>query len=110
MLLHGELHNNVRMTWGKAILNWTADAKSALSTIIDLNHRFALDGRDPASFGGILWCLGQFDRPFPPARPILGTVRDRSTGQHAERLDVNRYYQHCYYRCHSQSTCQVYSK
>ena len=94
LLLHGELHNNVRMTWGKAILNWTADAKSALSTIIDLNHRFALDGRDPASFGGILWCLGQFDRPFPPARPILGTVRDRSTGQHAERLDVNRYYQH----------------
>lgn len=92
LLLHGELHNNVRMTWGKAILNWTPDAKSALAMIIDLNHRYALDGRDPASFGGILWCLGQFDRPFPPARPIVGTVRDRSTSQHGERLDVDAFF------------------
>jgi hypothetical protein len=88
LLMHGELHNNVRMTWGKAILNWTPDARSALATIVDLNHRYALDGQDPASFGGILWCLGQFDRPFTPARPILGTVRDRSTEQHAKRLDT----------------------
>ncbi len=87
LLMHGELHNNVRMTWGKAILNWTRDAESALATMVDLNHRYALDGRDPASYGGILWCLGQFDRPFPPARPIFGTVRDRSTEQHAKRLD-----------------------
>ena len=28
---------------------------------IDLNHRYALDGRDPASFGGLLWCFGAFD-------------------------------------------------
>ena len=81
LLIHGELHNNVRMTWGKARLNWTSDAQSALAMMIDLNHRYALDGQDPASFGGILWCLGQFDRPFPPARPILGIVRDRSTAE-----------------------------
>ena len=74
LLMHGELHNNVRMTWGKAILYWTADASRALAMMIDLNHRYALDGRDPASYGGILWCLGQFDRPFPPARPVLGAV------------------------------------
>ena len=91
LLKHGELHNNVRMTWGKAILNWTPDAKSALATIIDLNHRYALDGRDPASYGGILWCLGQFDRPFQPARPILGTVRGRSSASHAKRLDPQAY-------------------
>ena len=59
--------------------------------MIDLNHRYALDGRDPASYGGILWCLGQFDRPFPPARPIFGTVRDRSSSQHAKRLDPVAY-------------------
>ncbi len=93
LMMHGELHNNVRMTWGKALLNWTKDAQQALATMIDLNHRYALDGRDPASYGGILWCLGQFDRPFPPARPIFGTVRDRSTAQHAERLDPNAYRQ-----------------
>ena len=87
LVRHGELHNNVRMTWGKALVNWTPDAETALRTIIDLNHRYALDGRDPASYGGILWCLGQFDRPFPPGRPILGTVRERPTEQHARRLD-----------------------
>ncbi len=91
LLIHGELHNNVRMTWGKSILSWTADAQSALAAIVDLNHRYALDGRDPASYGGILWCLGQFDRPFPPARPILGMVRDRTTEQHAKRLDTVAY-------------------
>ena len=91
LLMHGELHNNVRMTWGKALLNWTTNPRNALAMMIDLNHRYALDGRDPASYGGILWCLGQFDRPFPPARPIFGTVRGRSTAQHARRLDPARY-------------------
>lgn len=85
--IHGELHNNVRMTWGKALLQWTADPRKALQLIIDLNHRYALDGRDPASYGGILWCLGQFDRPFTPEQPVLGTVRPRPTSEHARRLD-----------------------
>ncbi len=91
LLRQGELHNNIRMTWGKAILNWTDDPKEALRWIIDLNHRFALDGCDPASYGGILWCLGQFDRPFSPEQPVLGRVRSRSTTSHAKRLDLERY-------------------
>ena len=91
LLMQGELHNNVRMTWGKAILNWTEDPQTALSTIIDLNHRYALDGRDPASYGGILWCLGQFDRPFEPDQKVIGTVRPRPTSTHASRLDVQQY-------------------
>lgn len=91
LLMHGELHNNVRMTWGKAIINWTQDAGSALAMMIDLNHRYALDGRDPASYGGLLWCLGQFDRPFNPEQLIFGTVRPRPTREHAKRLDPARY-------------------
>jgi predicted NAD/FAD-dependent oxidoreductase len=91
LLIHGELHNNVRMTWGKALLGWTRDARHALEWLIDLNHRYALDGRDPASYGGLLWCLGQFDRPFRPELPILGTVRPRPTSAHAARLDVESY-------------------
>ena len=93
LLMHGELHNNVRMTWGKAILNWTPNAESALTMMIDLNHRYALDGRDPASYGGLLWCLGQFDRPFRPARAILGNVRPRPTHEHAKRLSPAKYLQ-----------------
>ncbi|MFO0940571.1 MAG: FAD-dependent oxidoreductase [Pirellulales bacterium] len=91
LLQLGELHNNVRMTWGKAILNWTADAEQALRTMLDLNHRYALDGRDPASYGGILWCLGQFDRPFSPEQKILGSVRPRPTSEHARRLNPTAY-------------------
>jgi photolyase PhrII len=93
--IHGELHNNARMTWGKALLKWTRDPQAALAMLIDLNHRYALDGRDPASYGGILWCLGQFDRPFSPERPILGTVRPRETSVHESRLDVVAYRARC---------------
>jgi photolyase PhrII len=90
LLRRGELHNNVRMTWGKAFLFWTHSAARALKLMIDLNHRFALDGNDPNSYGGLLWCLGQFDRAFPPG-PIFGKVRQRSIRRHAARLDLGRY-------------------
>ncbi len=91
LLIHGELHNNVRMTWGKALLGWTRTADEALAKLIDLNHRYALDGRDPASYGGLLWCLGQFDRPFEPEERIIGTVRPRPTDHHARRLNAAEY-------------------
>ncbi|MEO1170789.1 MAG: NAD(P)-binding protein, partial [Myxococcota bacterium] len=92
LLIHGELHNNVRMTWGKKFLEWTPNVSRALTLCLDLNHRYALDGRDPSSYGGILWCFGQLDRPFSPAKPIFGTVRPRPTEAHAKRLDVRAYH------------------
>lgn len=91
LVAHGELHNDVRMTWGKKLLGWTRNPEEALALAEELNHRWALDGRDPSSYGGILWCLGQFDRPFPPERPLLGLVRPRPTEEHARRLGLERY-------------------
>ncbi len=91
LLRHGELHNNLRMTWGKAILHWTPDPESALETLIDLNHRYAMDGNDPSSYGGLLWCLGLFDRPFYPDLSVQGRLRPRSTRSHAQRLDMAAY-------------------
>ncbi|MBS2011419.1 MAG: FAD-dependent oxidoreductase [Deltaproteobacteria bacterium] len=91
LVAHGELHNNVRMTWGKAIPGWTASPEEARKALVALNHRFALDGRDPSSYGGLYWCLGLFDRPFSPERPVLGAVRGRPTAVHAERLDLEAY-------------------
>jgi photolyase PhrII len=93
LVRHGELHNNVRMTWGKALVGWAGGPERALELLLDLNHRFALDGSDPNSYGGLLWCLGLFDRPFQPERPVLGTVRSRSTKSHARRLDLEAYEQ-----------------
>jgi photolyase PhrII len=86
----GLLHNNVRMTWGKQLVAWHDDPVRALEVLVSLNHRYALDGRDPASFGGLLWCLGQFDRPHPRSER-WGTVRSRETRVHARRLDPVRY-------------------
>lgn len=91
LLTHGELHNTLRMTWGKAVLGWSRTPADALATLIDLNHRFALDGRDPASYGGILWCFGALDRPFFPPVPVLGSVRPRPTAEYGKRFDVSEY-------------------
>ena len=62
--------------------------------VLDLNNRLALDGRDPASYGGILWCFGLFDRPFNPPKSIWGTIRNRSTEGHVGRLNHLAYHQH----------------
>ena len=86
----GWLHNNLRMTWGKAILEWCSGAPQTLDRLLDLNDRYALDGRDPNSIGGLLWCLGLFDRPFPEDRPVTGTLRTRPTASHVRRLDLDR--------------------
>ncbi|MEO1319182.1 MAG: FAD-dependent oxidoreductase, partial [Pseudomonadota bacterium] len=94
LLAHGELHNNLRMTWAKVIPSWTRTPHDAHSALIDLNHRYALDGNDPSSYGGLLWALGLFDRPFTPEQPVLGTVRGRSVRQHADRLDLTAYADH----------------
>ncbi len=91
LLAHGELHNNLRMTWAKAIPQWTESPRRALAELIDLNHRHALDGSDPNSYGGLLWTLGLFDRPFAPERPVIGSLRSRSTADHARRLDLTTY-------------------
>lgn len=91
LVIHGTLHNNARMAWGKAIPGWTRSPAEALATLVELNDRYALDGRDPASRGGLLWCLGLFDRPFGREVPVLGTVRARPTHEVARRTDVVRY-------------------
>lgn len=93
LLKHGEMHNNVRMTWGKAFLPWASSPARAMRLTMDLNHRYALDGRDPSSYGGVLWCFGQFDRPFKPESEVYGTVRSRSCEEHERRLDLDKYEQ-----------------
>ena len=64
LLRHGELHNNLRMTWGKAIPQWTNDVETSIEMAQHLNDRYALDGRDPSSVAGVQWCHGLFDRAF----------------------------------------------
>ncbi|MBN1917860.1 MAG: deoxyribodipyrimidine photolyase, partial [Verrucomicrobia bacterium] len=75
----GMLHNYLRMLWGKKIIEWTRSPEEALTVMVALNNTYALDGRNPNSYSGIFWCLGRYDRPWGPTRPIFGTVRYMSS-------------------------------
>jgi deoxyribodipyrimidine photo-lyase len=87
----GRLHNYLRMLWGKKVLEWSRTPQEALDTLVHLNDKYALDGRDPNSCSGIFWCLGRYDRPWGPEREIFGTVRYMSSGNTARKLRVARY-------------------
>ena len=93
LVREGRLHNYLRMLWGKKILEWSRSPRQALETMIHLNNKYALDGRDPNSYSGIFWCLGRYDRPWGPERPIFGTVRYMSSENTARKLSVKEYLQ-----------------
>jgi len=87
----GTIHNYLRMLWGKKILEWTSEPREALEVMIELNNRFALDGRDPNSYTGIFWVLGRHDRAWGPERPIFGTVRYMSSANTARKFPVRAF-------------------
>jgi deoxyribodipyrimidine photo-lyase len=91
LLREGAIHNYLRMVWGKKILEWTRTPEEALQIMIELNNKYALDGRDPNSYSGIFWCLGRYDRPWGPERPIFGTVRYMSSENTARKFRVKDY-------------------
>jgi deoxyribodipyrimidine photo-lyase len=91
LVTEGRIHNYLRMLWGKKILEWTRSPYEALHVMIELNNRYALDGRDPNSYSGIFWCLGRYDRPWGPERPIFGKVRYMSSENTARKFDVKGY-------------------
>lgn len=74
MLLRGKIHGYYRMYWGKKIIEWSETCQDALDTMIYLHDRYALDGRNPNTYTGILWCFGLHDRPWTE-RPIFGQIR-----------------------------------
>ncbi len=90
MLATGEVHNYVRMLWGKLVIGWTASYEEAFAALEHLNNKYCLDGRNPNSYAGILWCFGKHDRPWME-RPVFGTMRymtSRSTGR---KFDSRKY-------------------
>lgn len=90
MVRTGHMHNVVRMLWGKSVLLWTARYKHALEHLIHLNNKWALDGRDPSSYGGIQWCFGKFDRPWFD-KPVFGVIRPMSLARAREKFDAEAY-------------------
>jgi deoxyribodipyrimidine photo-lyase len=91
LVREGRIHNYVRMLWGKKILEWTRSPAKALKIMVELNNKYALDGRDPNSYSGIFWCLGRYDRAWGPERPVFGTVRFMSSENTARKFNVHEY-------------------
>lgn len=91
LVAEGKIHNYLRMLWGKKVLQWSPSPRAAADLLIELNNRYALDGRDPSSYTGIFWCFGRYDRPWAPERPIFGTVRYMSSDSARRKYRVDAY-------------------
>ena len=90
-LVHtGLIHNYPRMLWAKTVLLWTKDYEQARTWLFHLNDKYAIDGRDANSVGGIMWCLGLWDRPWGN-KPIWGGIRPMVTSRAKFKFDVARY-------------------
>lgn len=86
----GVIHNYLRMLWGKKVMEWTPDPKTALEYLIELNNLYAIDGRDPNSYSGIFWCFGRFDRAWQE-RPIFGKTRYMTSKSTRRKVKLDNY-------------------
>ncbi len=90
LLRTGRIHGYMRMYWGKQFILWTNDPEEAFRYALYLNNKYALDGRDPASYAGVGWCFGLHDRPFPE-RPIFGRVRPMTGAGLRRKFSMDAY-------------------
>lgn len=91
LVREGRIHNYLRMLWGKKILHWSASPQVALQIMIELNNKYALDGRNPNSYSGIFWVLGRYDRAWGPERPIFGKIRYMTSESTRNKYHVKQY-------------------
>jgi deoxyribodipyrimidine photo-lyase len=91
MVARGKMHGYLRMYWAKKILEWSPSPEDALATVLALNDRYELDGRDPNGYAGAAWAVGGVhDRPWAE-RPVFGMVRYMNDRGCARKFDVDAY-------------------
>lgn len=82
----GTMHGYLRMLWGKKAIEWMETPEAAHAFLVEQHGKYALDGRDPNTHAGVLWCFGKHDRPWAPQRPIFGMVRWMSSESTRKKL------------------------
>lgn len=90
MVATGEMHNYVRMLWGKNVIAWSPSYEVAFETLVHLNNKYCIDGRNPNSYCGILWCFGKHDRAWFE-RPVFGLIRYMASGSTGKKFDSKKY-------------------
>jgi deoxyribodipyrimidine photo-lyase len=86
----GYMHNYMRMYWGKKVIEWSSSPEYAYETLLYLNNRYFLDGRDPNSYVGVAWCFGVHDRAWTE-RPVLGKLRYMNASGLKRKADPEAY-------------------
>jgi deoxyribodipyrimidine photo-lyase len=59
--------------------------------MIELNNKYAIDGRDPNSYSGIFWVLGRYDRAWGPEREVFGQIRYMTSESTEKKLSLKSY-------------------
>jgi len=90
----GKIHNYLRMLWAKKVLEWTETPEEAYRILEHLNNKYAIDGRDPNSYTGILWTFGLFDRPWPGERDVYGTIRYMTSESTTKKFKLKGYFEY----------------
>jgi deoxyribodipyrimidine photo-lyase len=90
LIKEGRMHNYLRMLWAKKVLHWTQTPQDAVLILEELNNKYALDGRDPNSYSGIMWTLGRFDRAWTE-RPIFGKIRYMTSDSTKRKMKLTQY-------------------
>lgn len=90
MVKTGYMHNYMRMYWGKKIIEWSKDYKTAYETIIYLNNKYFLDGRDPNSYASVAWLFGRHDRAWQE-REIFGKLRYMNENGLKRKFEIDKY-------------------
>ena len=90
MKFTGFMHNYMRMYWGKKILEWSQTPEQAFKTILTINNKYFLDGRDANSFAGVAWVFGVHDRAWAE-RPIFGKIRYMAATGLERKCDIQSY-------------------
>lgn len=90
MVVTGYMHNYMRMYWAKKIIEWSPSFKKAYETILYLNNKYFIDGRDPNSYTGVAWCFGKHDRAWTE-REIFGKLRYMNDKGLARKFNIEKY-------------------
>ena len=90
MLKTGYMHNYMRMYWGKKIIEWTNTPEYAFATVLYLNNKYFIDGRDPNSYAGVAWLFGLHDRAWAE-RDVFGKVRYMNASGLESKFDIDAY-------------------
>ena len=90
MVHTGKMHGYMRMYWGKKVIEWSPTPQEAYQTLLSLNNKYELDGRDPNGFAGVAWCFGKHDRPWPE-RAIFGKTRYMTAQGLKRKFDMDAY-------------------